>query len=131
MANLSARIGASPFLQAVTIYVVFVILSLFQRAGCEMFGMFGLIIFTIFAPLQITSHPHFWRKLGVVILCWFGLAVLMEPTCEALLGHKIGEEAMVFLLPFMLFPLVLLAAVPIHFLRRPRKKGEGGKGIEG
>jgi uncharacterized membrane protein len=126
MANLSARIEASTFLQAVAIYFVFVVISLFDRPGCEMYGMVGLTIFTIFAPLQITSHPHFWRKLGVVMLCWIGLFALMEPTCEALLGRKVGEEAMVFLFPFMLFPLVLLAAVPIHLLRRPRKKGDGG-----
>jgi hypothetical protein len=120
MANLIRRVEASTFLQAIAIYCVFVVLSLFSRAGCELYAMLGLTIFSIFAPLQVTSHPHFWRELGVVILCWFGLAVLIEPTCEALLGHKIGEEAMVLLLPFMLFPLFLLIAVPIYLFRRPK-----------
>jgi hypothetical protein len=119
MATLIARIVASTFLQAVTVYFAIVVLSLFHRAGCEVYGVVGLTAFTILAPLLAAERPHFWRKIGAFILCWFALFVLMEPTCEALLGHKIGEEAMIFLLPFMLFPLPLLVAIAIHFLRRP------------
>jgi hypothetical protein len=46
----------------------------------------------------------------------YALFLALLPTCEALLGYKIGEDAMVFLLPMMLFPVALLGAAIAHLV---------------
>ena len=131
MDNAFARIASNTFVQAVGVYAAVIVVGLFFREGCEMVYAVGLTAFTICAPLMITAKPHFWRNLGIFVLCWFALMLLMEPTCEALLGHTVGEEAMIFLVPFMLFPVLLLAAVPVHFFRRSVKPSSASDGKPG
>jgi len=96
--------------QIVAAYAVFLPLGFLARDAPELFAMLVLAAFSVIAPLTAVRQPFFWRTLGAIVLGWFALFLILPATCEALLGHELGEDAMVFLFPMMLFPIALLAA---------------------
>jgi hypothetical protein len=103
--------------QAAVLYAAFVIASLPEPKASLLWGMAAHTLFSLSAPLSLIGARRFWwSALGSAAL-WLALFVAINATCEAWLG-RVGDDAMVFLLPFMLYPAALGAAMLAHLLRR-------------
>src|SRR5262249_22985261 len=109
---------SSPLLQAIGVYLLVVLLGLVSGEYSLLWAFLCLTGYSVVAPLLAVKSVHFWRKLAVVFLSWAGLFLSLPPTCATLLGHRIGEDAMVFLFPMMLFPVALLGAVIARLVSR-------------
>ena len=116
MQSIGKRINDSFALQAIAVYAIFLPVALFVPAVSWLWGLIALTCFTVFAPIKAALRAKFWAALGEVVLYWIVLFAFIVQTIEA--RQKLGEGAMVFLLPIMLFPATLLLALIIHLVRR-------------
>jgi hypothetical protein len=116
MESIFKRINDSFILQAAAVYAVFLPVALFVPAVSWLWGLIAFSCFTVFAPIIAGLRTKFWAAIGEVVLSWIVLFAFIVQTIEA--RQKLGEGAMVFLLPIMLFPAALLLALIIHLARR-------------
>jgi hypothetical protein len=116
-------------LQAIFFYAVFVIPSFFAPGGSAVFGMAALTVYSVTSPAALLFGTPFWRTALFSAVFWIVLLALIQSTCEALIGQSLGDDAMVFLLPFMVFPVALLVSTLGRFLLlRSRAVSSGGGG---
>ena len=54
---------------------------------------------------RASSRPSWWRAAAFSVLGWIGLFIAIMGAIESV--RHLGEDAMVFLLPFMLYPIAL------------------------
>jgi hypothetical protein len=110
-----------PIVQAVVMYVGFLATALPARAfgmaeGPILIGAAFLTLFSVANPISLVFVPRFWVNLVLSILAWFGLFLALTGTIESL--RHMGDDGMVFLGAFMIFPVALLAAGILRLARR-------------
>ena len=117
------RALVSPPAQAVLLYVLFLGASLtlrpFARESPLLLGAAALTFFSIAAPLALVFVPRFGLRLVFAVVVWLLLFMAILGTCQALMG-RVGDDAMVFLGAFMVFPVALIAAGVLRLVRSRR-----------
>ena len=94
-----------PGAAAIAIAVVSVPLILLLREAGILVGLAGLCLYPFLDVPRILSRPSWWRAAALSVLGWIGLFIVIMAATESV--RHLGEDAMVFLLPFMLYPIAL------------------------
>jgi hypothetical protein len=68
-------------------------------------GMVGLSLYPFLDVPRILSRPSWWRAAALSVLGWFGQFIANMAATESV--RPLGDDAMVFLLPFTLYPIAL------------------------
>jgi hypothetical protein len=92
--------------------------------------MVALTVYSVTSPAALIFETPFWRTALLSVLFWIVLLATIESTCEALSGKTLGDDAMVFLLPFMVFPVALLISALSRFLVFRRRAGVSSSSSE-
>ena len=130
--SLLVRLGRGlrwPFVQAVVFYVLFVAVALPARhfgvkEGPILFGAALMTLFSVANPVSLIFVRRFWLNLLLSIIVWFALFFAITATIET--AGRMGDDGMIFLGAFMLFPVALLAAGIIRLVRRKQAAPAGG-----
>ena len=130
--SLLVRLGRGlrwPFVQAVVFYVLFVAVALPARhfgvkEGLILFGAALMTLFSVANPVSLIFVRRFWLNLLLSIIVWFALFFAITATIET--AGRMGDDGMIFLGAFMLFPVALLAAGIIRLVRRKQAAPAGG-----
>ena len=94
-----------PGAAAIAIAVVCVPLILLLREAGVLVGLAGLCLYPFLDVPRILSRPSWWRAAAFSVIGWIGLFIVIMGATESV--RHLGEDAMVFLLPFMLYPIAL------------------------
>jgi hypothetical protein len=78
---------------------------LLLREAALLVGMAGLCLYPLLDVARILSQPSWWRAAAFSVLGWIGLFIAIMGATESV--RHLGEDAMVFLLPLMLYPIAL------------------------
>ncbi len=107
-----------PGAAAVAIAVVSVPLILLQREAGIVVALVGLCLYPVLDVPRILARPSWWRGAALSVLGWFGLFIAVMGALESV--RPVGEDAMVFLLPFMLYPIALATSAAVRLEGRLR-----------
>lgn len=80
------------------------VILLLHEAGLVV-GMVGLGLYPFLDVPRLLSRPSWWRAAAFSVLGWIGLFIAIIAATESV--RHLGDDAMVFLLPFMLYPIAL------------------------
>ena len=80
------------------------LILLLREAGLVV-GLAGLCLYPFLDVPRILSRPSWWRAVALSVLGWIGLFIAIMAATESV--RPLGDDAMVFLLPFMLYPIAL------------------------
>ena len=94
-----------PGAAAIAIAVMSVPLILLLGEAGVLVGLVGLCLYPFLDVPRIFSRPSWWRAAAVSVLGWMGLFIAIMAATESV--RPLGEDAMIFLLPFMLYPIAL------------------------
>lgn len=123
----------TPFLQGAAVYVLFLLVSLVARRAAPaaplLAGAAAVTLYSVTGPLALAMAPSFWRPLLSTLGTWLGLFVAVAATCEKMMG-RVGDDAMVFLGAFMVFPVALLGAGAVRLALRRRRAAAPPPGIQ-
>ena len=110
-------------------YVGFLATALPARAfgmaeGPILIGAAFLTLFSIANPISLVFVPRFWLNLVLSIVAWFGLFLALSGTIESF--RHMGDDGMIFLGAFMIFPVALLAAGILRLARTAVGRADAG-----
>jgi hypothetical protein len=94
-----------PGAAAIAIAVVCVPLILLLGEAGVLVGLVGLCLYPFLDVPRILSRPSWWRAVAFSVFGWIGLFIAIMGAMESV--RHLGTDAMVFLLPFMLYPIAL------------------------
>lgn len=94
-----------PGAATIAIAVVSVPLILLLGEAGIVVAMVGLCLYPFLDVPRILSRPSWWRAAAFSVLGWIGLFIAIMAATESV--RHLGDDAMVFLLPFMLYPIAL------------------------
>lgn len=94
-----------PGAAAIAIAAVSVPLILLLREAGIVAGLMGLGLYPFLDVPRIHSRPSWWRAAAFSVLGWIGLFIVIMGATESV--RHLGEDAMVFLLPFVIYPIAL------------------------
>ena len=97
-----------PGAAAIAIAVVSVPLILLLGEAGILVGLTGLCLYPLLDVPRILARPSWWRAAAFSLLGWIGLFIVIMGATESV--RHLVEDAMVFLLPFMLYPIALAAS---------------------
>ena len=110
-----------PIVQAAVMYLAFLATALPARAfgmaeGPILIGAALQTLFSIANPISLVFVPRFWLNLVLSIVAWLGLFAALSGTIESF--RHMGDDGMIFLGAFMIFPVALVAAGILRLARR-------------
>ena len=94
-----------PGAAAIAIALVCVPLILLLREAGLFVGLVGLCLYPFLDVPRILSRPSWWRAAAFSVVGWIALFIAIMAATESV--RPLGDDAMVFLLPFMLYPIAL------------------------
>jgi hypothetical protein len=95
----------------------------FRNDGIAALASFGaLMLFSIGGPVLVLLGRSFWLGTLAVVVSWLGLFLGIGMVTELVPGSHLGENAMVLLLPMMVFPglLALVGCVRLFLWLKAR-----------
>jgi hypothetical protein len=118
------RLGRSmknPVMQALALYLVFLAAAFAGTAAGqkEIPILVGAALFTLYSltnPFALVFARRFWLSLVLSIAAWFVLFVALGATIDSF--KHMGDDGMVFLGAFMVFPVALAGAGIARLIRR-------------
>jgi len=104
------RLLLNPFGQAATIYLVALAAMFAYPKGVLLPVLGAICVYSIGTAVVNALRPRWWLHTAMSLVAWLLLFVLLNATGGAIQGKPIGEDAMVLLMPMMVFPLLLIAS---------------------
>ena len=101
----------NPLLHGFLIYVVAALLFAVTGRSAILVALAAGCVYAVGSPAVITLRPHWKVNAALAIFTWIILLGALPSTVEAVTHRRVGEDALVMLWPFMLFPLALLASL--------------------
>ena len=118
-------VWGSRLAQAAVLWALFLGAGWVVPGGVALFAMLALSVYSIVAPVSLLWTRRFWRSALASAGIWLLLFWALSAGSEALNG-PLRDDAMVFLLPFMIFPAALGIVTIAHWVRRPAAPPSGG-----
>jgi ABC-type methionine transport system permease subunit len=116
------RLLLNPFGQAATMYLV-ALAMMFAYLKGVLLPVFGaLSVYSVGTAVANALRARWWLHTAMSLVAWLLLFVLLSGTGDAIRGKPIGEDAMVLLMPMMVFPLLLVASGIYRLTRGPTLK---------
>jgi hypothetical protein len=110
---------------AIPIVVVCLAAMFISKNAGEMVTLLGLCLYPTFDVPRILARRSWWRGALVSALVWVVVFTFLTGVLES--AHHMGDSAMVFLLPFMIYPLALAISGGVRLeglmRRRPPETG--------
>src|SRR5262249_28245467 len=101
------------------------LMLLLRGEGAMLVALVALLLYPLLDVPRLLGRPSWWIGAIVSVVVWIVLFIGLTETAESI--HRMGDNAMVFLLPFMLYPLALAISGAVRlegWLRgRPRETG--------
>jgi len=118
--RLGARVALSPLGLALAVFVTSLVAGgLFGRDALGMVGFLLTTAYALVVPIATLLRPHWWLNTGLTLV---GFLFLIGAVNEA---ARLGEGAMVFLLPFMLLPALVAITGLVRLVQWGRARHAG------
>jgi hypothetical protein len=113
-------------LAAVPVIALWLIPSLLNPKGAFVIAFLWLTAYSIIAPFVADNATHFVKAVLLATVGWFAAFLGLMMAAAIISGRGPGEDAMVFLFPFMLFPALMVLVGVVRVLRQALRRSKAG-----
>ena len=111
----------NPLGQAIALYILAALLMAAYPDGQIIPGVIAACVYALAAPWSTALQRHWWAYAGLALLGFCLLFFLLAGTAEALAPRGFGEVGMLFILPLMAFPILLIVSGIVRIVRGARE----------
>ena len=118
------QLRTNPLAQAVVAYACAALIMIAAPKYSLLPAFLAVCAFSVAAAVAGLYRRHWFAHAGLSLLVWVLLLGALDGTAEALSPRSIGEGGMVFLLPMIGFPVLLVAVGLVRWYRRAAPRPE-------
>jgi hypothetical protein len=108
-----------PLGQALAIYVIAALGMVTTPSTWGILFVFaGMCAYSGLSPWTAATRPRWWASAIFGVIGWLALFGALISTAEALAHKNLGTDAMVLMLPMMVYPVLLAISGLVHWSRR-------------
>jgi uncharacterized membrane protein len=115
----------NPLVHGFLVYIVAALLFAVTGRSAILVALGAGCVYAVGSPALITFRPHWKVNAALSIFTWIILLGALPSTVEAVTHRRVGEDALVMLWPFMLFPVALVVSLVFRMVRKARVSAPG------